>query len=332
VADTSISDGGDAGGMADWAVNVVVTGGPAAVQGFLNGASEDALYPLTTQFYGGHADTFDFVYLLAEVAEGTGRYSTGFRAAMPENGLPSEAADPRWGSAGRLKGVVALRLSPSGNGPTLHETGHHWMNFLDRGFGFGQDLDRDWGPHWGASSVDGQLGGFEGTSLRCASGVDDLPPCTPEASGRIAYTTAAFGPSANGGDGHPYAPLELYLMGLIPSSEVTEPIIVLDRPMFIEELPSGRLSFEADGLQMVSIADIIAVHGEKTPLPDESRSLRGAFVLVTESPATPAQMDAVRMWSRIFAGDLSSPSLMSFSAATGGRASMDTTIAVVDGP
>ena len=311
---------------AEWAVNIVVAGGPEAIRSFIEGGPDDGLLPITNAFFDAHEDDFDFLYLLAEVEGGAGRYMTAHRPAMPENGLTSAASDARYGSAGRLKGVVALRLGDSGNGPTLHETGHYWMNFLDRSFGFGQDLDRDWGPHWGASSVNGQLGGFDGDTLRCTSPADSPPPCTPEPSGRIGYTTAPFGPAANGGDVVPYAPLELYLMGLAPAAEVTPPLQVLIRPMFVEELPSGRLSFEADGMREVPLSEIIAIHGEKTPLPEDERIFRGAFVLVTETPATEAQLARVRTWSRVFAGEENSGGLLSFTDATSGRAHMDTAI------
>ena len=324
----------DSSGRADvdtgdvvWVINVVVADGATGIQSYLDGASEDALYAITTRFYETYDDEFDFLYLLAEVDHGTGRYSGAHRAAMPENGLPSAADDPGWGSASRLKGVVALRLGDSGNGPTLHETSHHWGMFLDSSFGFGRDRTMNFGPHWGVASVNGQLGGFDRATLRCVSPDGAMPPCVPEAGGRIRYTVASFGPSANGGDTVPYAPLELYLMGLVPASELSVPVAVLREADFIEVVPGEeRMLFEADGIDEVTIADITAVHGEKTPLGPDERSLRGAFLLVTDEPATDAAMEAARRWSRVFGGVDSSPSLLSFEAATGGRATMDTSI------
>ena len=63
-------------------------------------------------------------------------------------------------------------------------------------------------PHWGVSSVNGQLGGFALSSL--------------EELGEGLYQANPFGTFANGGNRLPYSSLELYLMGMIPEEEVED--------------------------------------------------------------------------------------------------------------
>jgi hypothetical protein len=53
---------------------------------------------------------------------------------------------------------------------------------------------------------------------------------------------------------------------------------------------------------------------------------RAAFVLVTQTPATPDQLERIARWARRFSGEEVDPTsgVLSFGAATGGRATMTT--------
>jgi hypothetical protein len=88
-------------------------------------------------------------------------------------------------------------IDPLRGGPSLHELMHTVANF---------DLPTAYGGHWGYSSVNGQLGGWD--------------PATFQDLGGGRYKVKPFGAFANGGNGVPYAPLELFMLGLVPASEV----------------------------------------------------------------------------------------------------------------
>ena len=120
-------------------------------------------------------------------------------------------------TTGRLKSAIGIPYVPNFLPPLGHEVLHYWANYLDASFGFGVGLNEDYGPHWGFTSVNGQLGGFDGSTLHCESPAGAmLSACDAASAGRYRYTAAAFGPNANEFKATPYSPLELYLMGLVP--------------------------------------------------------------------------------------------------------------------
>ena len=100
-----------------WAINLVVPGGAASIQRYLDGARKDVLYPITRRFYERHGDDFDFLYLVAEVDRGAGRgspinpldqpFSAGERAGF--NCSPLE--NPEWASV--------VRRRDAGRRPTM---------------------------------------------------------------------------------------------------------------------------------------------------------------------------------------------------------------------
>jgi hypothetical protein len=135
-----------------------------------------------------------------------------------------------------------------------------------------------------------------------------------------------------------YSPLDLYLMGLMEPEEVP-PFFYLKDPQATDggEYAScitspvstghqGSRTF-AGTLREVTIEDVIAVEGPRVPgVADSQKNFRQTLVLVTRngrfpSPAEVAKIDALRVaWEDYF------------SAATGGRASVDTTRPTGPGP
>jgi hypothetical protein len=114
-------------------------------------------------------------------------------------------------------------------------------------------------------------------------------------------------------------------MGLLPSASITDDVLVLTGAEFITGVDNDtRMLFEADALSEVNIGDIVAMHGDKTPLAMDMRAFRGAFVLVTATPATDEALRSAAHWAQVFGGDVASTELLSFEAATGGRATMET--------
>ena len=305
------------------AVNIVDAAAFAEVRDFLAGTG-DSLALASQAFYASYGDDYDFLYLVADVAEGTGRYTRVRSSAIPEVGVGDADHGATYGSASNLKGAIALRLG-IGNGPTLHETLHHWGVFLDASLGFGRDATMNFGPHWGVASVFGQHGGFQADTLRCADG--GPLPCAADTGGRIQLRVAEFGPAANGGDSIAYAPIELYLMGLRTHEGLDDIVLLRDANFVSQDDGTGDFFFDTAGTTTLTIAELgVAQGGFRATVPEAERHFRGAFVFVSASPATVAQMDAVSQWSRVF-GDREESSLLSFEDATGGLGTMDTRIA-----
>ena len=310
------------------AVNLVDPAAATEAREYILGRSAQ-LYVGAASFYEHFADEYDFLYVFtdAPVPDATtfARFTPVRRPPMPAVGLPRAFADARYGDHPRLRGAIGVNFSAGGNGPTLHETLHYWATFLDARFGFGRDRDQAFGAHWGVAGVNGQHGGFDPATLRCATPADAPPPCSPDPDGVIRVSMAQFGPTANGGDSRAYAPLELYLMGLLPRAEVPSPVLVLDGAQFVrQDAATRRMVFEVTGTHAVSIDDLVAVHGERPPAAAEDRAFRAAFVAFSDAPLSAERMDALERWAAVFGNDATTRGLLSFEAATGGRATLST--------
>ena len=156
------------------------------------------------------------------------------------------------------------------------------------------------GSHWGVSSINGQLGGFDLSTLQ------DL--------GDNWYTAEPFGTYANGGNSVPYSNFELYLMGLIPPEEVED--IVLFRGIaatagdFFDEH-----KWYADKKITVTIEDIIEKLGPRVPDHTESqKEFRIMTLVLTDEPLTEEEWTYFSNQAKNFEDK--------FSWATGNRASV----------
>jgi hypothetical protein len=308
-------------------VNIVDSEAAAAVRGFMTGNPQADFAAAARIFFAYYPDEYDFLYLFSDGQldmAPAGIFTHVRYEATPGTGLDRDFANEMFGSEAALRGVVALNFFDGGNGPTLHETLHYWAVHLDRQqFGFGRDAMNDFGAHWGVTGVMGQLGGYDPSTLRCKA-TDTVPPCEPDADGTFEITLGPFDAASNGGDGIPYAPLELYLMGLLPAAEVPEPIPVLQDANFLGfDQASQALSFRISGIRDIPMAEIIGAHGERVPLAEDERAFRGAFVIFSDEPVSEEAMERAENWAAVFGGDADS-FVLSFEDATGGRATMDT--------
>ena len=311
------------GAPGTYAVTLEQAGGPALLGTFLDSASP-SLAAIVTAFHAAHPGSYEFVYLMTESTspDVSARFMPVRHEDLPSIGLPGAYADPEYAAFPDLRGVIVLGLdAEQTNGPTLHETAHAWGVFLDPELGFGSDADTNFFSHWGASGVSGQLGGFDPTTLQCtAPSADATTTCTEARTG-------AFGPTANGGDGVPYAAFELYLMGLLPAAEIPSPIPVLDTAHFVSyDEAAQEMTFTlGSGIRSRTVEEVLtAMGGERPPMPVEERSMRAAFVLVTDGGAlSPTALDRATAWARVFGGVDDSMYLQSFCDATGGRARID---------
>ena len=214
------------------------------------------------------------------------------------------------GSAGRLQGAIHFPVKWGlAGGPSLHELMHRWANFsLD--FGTLKDvgskaedpmLGASSGAHWGISSVNGQLGGFDLSTFK-------------ELGGGV-YQADPFGTFANGGNRLPYSDLELYLAGFIDASEVADIVsftgLSASNAEFYE---SGQ--WKAESKLVTTISDIIAEIGERKPSYETSQKAFRALVLVLSDE--PLSDEDWTLYS-----EQAIKLEKTFSWATGGRATLN---------
>jgi hypothetical protein len=228
-----------------------------------------------------------------------------------------------------VKGVIGIPYRSNYYPPFSHEVCHYWAAHLDERFGFGDMLgDADHFLHWGASSVNGQLGGFDPTTLKCETPAGASPPsCAALPTGRTRYVVGAFGPNANGFRSAPYASLELYLMGLLPAADVPESFQLLRDASIIDDSydPAKQtLIVEASGIRTLPFAEIVARHGKVPLLAESARNFSAAFVVVSATPASDKVLNDVAAWAAVFGNRTPHPSFESFETDTGGRATLNT--------
>jgi hypothetical protein len=163
--------------------------------------------------------------------------------------------------------------------------------------------------------------------LRCETPTGGLPPsCTAGAGGRTRYVVASFFPNDN--THAPYAPLELYLMGLLPASEVPATFQLLDGAELVADsfdADTETVVVEADGLHELAFADIVARHGEAEILPEDARHFTAAFAVISSEPTPDDVLSDVGEYAAAFGNRGTSPYIVgSFEELTGDRATLDT--------
>jgi hypothetical protein len=148
-----------------------------------------------------------------------------------------------WGQPDKLRSVLIGRSSEFMTTKTLlHEIAHTWGNDVVFPSGTPQYLTDG---HFGVSSVNGYLGGFDPSTLR--------------SEGPGAYSAARFSPYA--GLPESFADIELYFMGLLPATEI-EDITVFVNVSDLEDR-GDRTYFSAEGSEIISIDDIERLAGKR---------------------------------------------------------------------
>ena len=273
-----------------------------------------------SRFYDYFDDDFDFLMFVSNLEDGQPGYFGIYYTVMNDTagiGLATYTNTAAWGSDARLQGVLHFpRFDLLRGGPSLHELMHRWANHV-----IPPNPSR---AHWGFSSVDGQLGGFDLASLV------DL--------GNSRYAAGDFGIGANGGNSVPYSPIELYLAGFLPLGEVPDLTIAEDGEWLLDEngddvrTDSGHPIFTASRLTIQPAEDLVAEHGERVPAyPHAQREFRAAAILLIDEdhPAVRSKLDRlsedVSWFSENSPGGRSLPDghgLYNFFGATGGRATI----------
>ena len=189
-----------------------------------------------------------------------------------------------------------------------HEVMHAWGNFV---------IDTPSRPHWGLSSVNGQLGGFDPDKL---VDLGDGRYVAGEFS-----RWGEFSPASN--NSIPYGPLELYLAGWIPGEEVPDILVARDA-RWTGEWEGTSAVFSASGMETWSVERFVEEYGPRVPTHENAqRTFRAAAILLVEEehPATDEALAAVAAEVRRFGlpGN-DDHEAVNFWEATGGRASIGT--------
>lgn len=234
---------------------------------------------VTTKIFRKFKDDFDFVILISNnenMPEGFPYYGKYIMVSNAVEGIGTGVYSNAtfFGSSGKLKGVLHLPYKDGIlYGPFLHELMHCWAN---------NALPTEVAGHWGfmGGNVPAQLGGFLQSSLE--KNVDGNPNL---------YRASMFGPIANGGNSVPYSEFELYMMGLIPLSEV-KPFDVLTgiKNAKIDPADNSKVIFEAETCVKYTPEKISNMLGERKPASTQSqKNFTGLFVVITPDELTPIE-------------------------------------------
>ena len=251
---------------------------------------------LVQDIYQRFNDDYDFIILLLNepsIPENLSYYGRliGVSNSVEGIGLSSYDFSSEYGSSGKLKALIQMTgLEYLKYGPALHELAHQWANFAlptHSVSSTGSDLTSFlFGSHWGftGGNTKGQLGGFEQSSL-----VDN---------GQNSYSVGEFGTFANGGNGVPYNDLELYLMGMLPISEVA------DFDMFANitalDIVSSTFNFSAEDRTTFTPESLEELLGQREPsFEDSQKDFKILAIVLTDNSLSEEEwtkVDATVEW------------------------------------
>ena len=261
---------------------------------------------LADGFYAHYEDEFDYLVFISNLP--TLNYSQRhqyYGIHMDVSNTVRGTGRRIYDSGGTLKSMIHFPYrDPILYGPSLHEIMHSWANYA---------IPTVEPVHWGFSSANGQLGGF------------DLANLVDLGNGR--YSAGRFGTFANGGNSLPYSPMELYFAGLIPPEEVPDLWVAKDGEWAGERDESGNSIFTASDVETWSVRRVVEEHGVRAPdWRSSQKSFRAAVVLITDDgfPATSATLRELREALRTFShpGSDGNDGSFNFWEATGGRAAI----------
>ncbi|ESU29059.1 hypothetical protein FLJC2902T_10960 [Flavobacterium limnosediminis JC2902] len=285
---------------------------------FNNTAIRQALFQ---DIYVKFQDHFDFIFLILNEDTRPSNLPSGQLMKVSNNisgiGMSNFNDCSSYGSAGKLKAVLHLaRRDYLRAGPSLHELMHNWGNFVlqtESVPGYGTGLTSfAYLPHWGftGGSTKGQLGGFQQSTL--------------VNNGGGSYTVGTFGPNANGGNSVPYSQFELYLMGMIPLSGVSN----FDVFKGITALSTNSTTdtFTATTRITYTPASLQTLMGTRSPSSATSqKNFKLLVICLTDTPLTTSQWSLLDDYSEKFGRTASDgSSSYNFWEATNGLGTMET--------
>ncbi len=255
--------------------------------GFNKGTDRNLMSNL---FYKFFKDDFDFIFFVNnndKIPKDISYYGQlmHIQNTIKGLGLPIFDNSSKVGSSGRLQSVIHLPyLKAMQNGPTLHEIAHNWANFFKDFEMASPNQNYAASPHWGWTSIPGQLGGFKKSTLV------DLGGGNYQANNG-APRARSFGGVANGGNGLAYANWELYLMGMVPKDSL-EDIIYSEDVVTTSEL-NGQGKFSGTK-KTYTVNQFIADKGNRIPdFKSSQKEFKILSVVITPAPLTTAQWTTI---------------------------------------
>lgn len=297
-------------------------------------------------FYQSYDDDFDVILILSNIPWGSeqlkalrihGRMKL-VRNSVQGTGIRRFDSGKLHGSPSKLKGILDL---PTHHalllGYSLHELAHLWV--VNH-----RVIPTTTKHHWGFSSVNGVLGGFDRTTL--------------VELGNDQFLAAPFMPNRGYpmANKKPYSELELYLSGFIPIEEVPDIWVAEDGTFsrdsdgVIEKDENGNFVFQAKRISVWRNEDIVKKLGPRIPNHEDSqKSIRLAVIAINNSsnPLEDKDISYVRKAIELFTLNESikhldkitikssghthnwsfEPGLYNFWEATGGRGTINAHIA-----
>ncbi len=259
--------------------------------------SEVDLVALAKHFYETHSDNYDQLIIFTDTSVVTGNtfsYESTVANAIQGIGVDTYNSSTDYGSAGRLQSVVVMdRLSKFPDDPTAkvlgenntlsvigQEAGHRWLAFLHfkdaNGANSNALLGRDM-AHW-SFFLNSDASVMEGNKI------DDL-------GGGAFKTTDAV---------KRYSALDQYAMGLLSKSQVPD-FFYVESPTNVspsaDATSAPQIGVTFNGTRRdVSIDDVVAVMGERSPTPATSPKVhRQAFIYMLSAGATVDQTQVAKV-------------------------------------
>ena len=201
----------------------------------------------------------------------------------------------------------------------MHELAHYW-GAVDIGQEYALvDGSYRESAHWGTSDIDGILGGFNYQTLK--RNVDGNPQKYWATSTR-AQEWGFDGFSQELSNGY-FAPIELYLMGLLPAESVPDMHVFHD--VTLEQETWGDGTFYAKSESTITMDDFIKKYGKRKPdYKDSQKDFRALVVVVTDQPVSDEHWALIKedMLKQEKQGAVNDKRQANFWEATGGRATL----------
>ena len=268
----------------------------------------------SSSFYAYFHDDFDFlivVYNLSAFNVVGGGLFIKVKNEVRGIGLPMFSSDRVWGSEGALRGIgIVEAIEDISGGVLLHELTHEWGNSI-------LPTVHEIGAHWGFSSANGVLGGF------------DIAELVDHGDGRYSagrFSPTGYNPGSTLSPYYGFGDIELYLAGLLPPEEVPGLWVAEDGKWMDEYTDDGHMLFTASKVSKYAIEDIIAEHGPRIPdYTHAQRDFRVATILLIDEdrPLYEHQLDKVSSDIAQFShAGTDEFDAYNFYEATGGRATI----------
>jgi hypothetical protein len=237
---------------------------------------------VTQEFYRWFRDDYDVLNIVSEPLRFQNRSHAVIKNRVSGIGLSISDNAAAYGSAGRLVGISNFPIPTFYDGAEtgfIHELGHQWINHLNvQPFAPGI-------PHWPLSSM---AGGVMGFSIGGTGGQGGTFACTIVEDGRGVVLNARPGAPA-------YNDIDLYLMGLMPASQVRGQIVFADQAAAGQLTCSGQVFSGA--VIRVGANDIVNAVGPRVPPYGEAPTrFRLATILVTRNGLASPEMMSLYSW------------------------------------